>query len=153
MFVGTFRGVRLSVEGLVVPVPLRPGLEQGFVATRGLDGCVAVYPRPIWEAVLQHVEQQASFLRGAARMFQRYVYGGATIGTLGSEGLIGIPEHLRTYAKLGDEVVVVGIATHLEVWNSQRWNEEESTVNKRAEEVAEALSEYGLLGETRCEGH
>jgi MraZ protein len=144
MLLGAFRGVPLSTEGLAVPHPLRAGLEEGYVVTRGLDGCVAVFPVPIWEALLQRMQQETSFLRGAARTFQRYVYGGATTGALDSRGVISIPEHLQRYAKLGDEVAVVGVATHLEVWNSQRWNDEESAISEQAEEVAEALSEHGL---------
>jgi len=144
MLLGTFRGVELSAEGLMVPVPLRPGLEKGFVVTRGLDGCIAVFPLPMWETLLQRMEQGTSFLRGAARLFQRHIYGGATVGTLSSEGSMSVANHLRTYAELGEEVVVVGVATRLEIWNPERWNDEESSIKKQAEEVSETLSQYGI---------
>lgn len=144
MLLGTFRGVRLSADGFLVPLPLRPGLEQGFVMTRGLDGCVAVFPLPLWETLLQRIEQGTTFLRGAARLFQRHIYGGAAVATLDSENRVNVPEHLRIYADLGDEVVIVGVATRLEIWNPDRWNEEECTMRERAEEVSEALSERGV---------
>jgi len=144
MLLGTFRGVKLSVEGVTVPVPLRAGLEQGFVVTRGLDGCVAVFPLPVWETLLQRIEHGASFLRGAARLFQRHIYGGARVGTLDSGGRMGVAEDLRTYAQLGDEVVLVGVATRLEIWNPDGWSQQESTFNERAGEVSEALSESGI---------
>jgi MraZ protein len=144
MLIGTFRGVQLSVEGVLVPLPLRTGLEQGFVMTRGLDRCVAVFPLPVWEAVLERIEQGTSFLLGAARLFQRHIYGGASVDDLGSDGRMKVPEHLRIYAGLGDEVVVVGVATRLEIWNPERWSEEEANIKEQAEEVSEALSQCGI---------
>ncbi len=55
-----------------------------------------------------------------------------------------VPEHLRKYARLGDEVVIVGVGARLEIWNSERWNEEESSIEKQAEAVSEALSQCGV---------
>ena len=141
---GTYRGVQLSVEGLIVPSVLRLGLEQGFVMTRGLDRCVAVFPLPVWQVLLDRIEQGTLFLRGAARLFHRYIYGGASVHNLGSEGLMSVPQHLRIYAELGDQVVLVGVAGHLEIWNPDRWNEEESRMEQQAEQISEALSQYGI---------
>jgi MraZ protein len=141
---GTFRGVQLSTEGLIVPPLFRTGLEQGFVMTRGLDRCVAVFPLPVWQALLDRIELSTLFLRGAARLFHRYIYGGASVHNLGSEDLMSVPEHLRIYAELGDEVVLVGVAGRLEIWNADRWDEEESRMEQRAEQISEALSQYGI---------
>lgn len=142
MLIGTFVGVRLSSEGLVLPPGLREALEQGFVMTRGLDRCVAVFPDLSWEDLSQRIDHGTSFLRGAVRMFQRHVYGGASTGSLASDGLMDVPDHLRRYAELGDEVVLVGTATRLEIWNPQLWAEEESGIEERAAEISETLSEY-----------
>ncbi len=144
MLLGSFTGVELSEEGVIVPPPLRAGLEQGFVVTRGLDGCVAVFPLSEWDTVLQRMERGTSFLLGAARVFQRHLYGGASAGSLSSEGRMMVPGHLRRYARLGDEVVIVGVGARLEIWNSERWNEEESSIEKQAEAVSEALSQCGV---------
>ena len=140
MLLGTFRGVQLSVEGLLVPPLLRAALEQGFVMTRGLDRCVAVFPLSVWQALLERIEHSTAFLRGAARLFHRYMYAGASVDKLGSEGFVSVPAHLRIYAELGDEVVLVGVGSRLEIWNPDHWNEEESKMEKQAEQVSEALS-------------
>lgn len=144
MLLGTYGGVRLSGEGLVVPSEIRKPLEPGFVLTRGLDHCVAIFPRDRWNELSEHIDHGTAFLREAARMFQRHVYGGASTGSLGSDGLMEVPDHLRRYAGLGDEVVLVGVATRLEIWNPQRWARQESSIEERAERFSEALSEYGI---------
>jgi MraZ protein len=33
-----------------------------------------------------------------------------------------IPPYLRQYADIGDEVVIAGVKTHMEMWNKQLWN-------------------------------
>lgn len=142
MLIGTFKGVRLSSEGLVLPPGLREALEQGFVMTRGLDRCVAVFPALSWQELSQRMDRETLFLRGDVRLFQRHVYGGASTGTLASDGLMDVPDHLRRYAQLGDEVVLVGTASRLEIWNPQLWTDQESDIEERAAGISERLSEY-----------
>ncbi len=144
MLLGTFKNRRLRAGRLSVPNELRSELEEGFVMTRGLDGCVAVFPRPKWEELVQRIEEGTSFLRESARLFQRHTYGDATVGGLDSEGQMKVPKELQRYAKLQDEVVIVGIATRLEIWNPEHWKEQESTIEEQAEEASEVLSECGV---------
>lgn len=144
MLLGTFREIALTAEGLVVPVPLRAPLAQGFVITRGLDRCVAVFPLSEWESLMKRIERGPSFLRGAVRLFERHVYGGASADSLASEGWMKIPAHLREYAELDSEVVVVGVATRIEIWNADRWQEEETSLKEQAAQISEGLSEFGI---------
>ena len=144
MLLGTFKDVRLYAGSLPVPPELRSELEEGFVMTRGLDGCVAVFPRPKWEELVQRIEEGTSFLRESARLFQRHTYGDATVGGLDSGGRMSVPNELQTYAKLQDEVVIVGIATRLEIWNPKRWKKQQSIIEEQAEKASEVLSECGV---------
>jgi MraZ protein len=144
MLFGTYRGVPLSDEGLVLPPALREGLGQGYVITRGLDGCVSVFPLPAWEALLERVDRGTSFLKTAARIFQRHLFGGASIETLGSGGMVRVPDHLRRHAELDEEVVLVGVGNRVEVWNPQRWSHEEYRMMERSTRSSEELSELGV---------
>ncbi|HJX37370.1 MAG TPA: cell division/cell wall cluster transcriptional repressor MraZ [Anaerolineae bacterium] len=144
MLLGTFRGVELTQDGLVLPADLRGGLEQGYVITRGLDGCLAVFPPEEWDCVVQRIETAVTFLRAAARLFQRHFYGGAATGSLEAGGLMRIPEHLRRYAELDDEGVLVGVGNRVEIWNPQRWSYEEFTMNERSLQSSAELSELGV---------
>jgi MraZ protein len=141
MLFGTYRSVPLKEEGLVLPPGLRDGLGQGYVITRGLDGCVAVFPLAAWEVLLERVDRGTSFLRSAARTFQRHLLGGASLGTLGPEGIVHVPEHLRQHAGLDKEVVLVGVGNRVEVWNPDRWSHEEYRMTERSALSSEELSE------------
>jgi len=144
MLFGTYKSVPLSEEGLVLPPALRDGLGQGYVITRGLDGCVSVFPLPAWEALLERVDRGTSFLKTAARIFQRHLFGGASVETLGPDGMVHVPDHLRRHAELDEEVVLVGVGNRVEVWNPQRWNHEEYRMIERATLSSEELSELGV---------
>lgn len=144
MLLGTSTQVRLGPDGLVLPSHLRDDLQEGFVLTRGLDKCVAVFPLTVWQGLMERFEAGASFLGGAARLLQRHLYGGASVETLGPDGLAIVPEHLRSYAELGSEVVLVGVGSRLEIWNPQRWNQEEWAMGERLSQVSQELSELGI---------
>jgi MraZ protein len=144
MLLGTSKGVPLTEKGLLLPPHLREGLQQGCVITRGLDGCVVVFPADVWEALLERIEGGTSFLRAAARAFQRHLFGGASVATLDPDGLIQIPAFLRRFAELEDEVVLVGVGDRLEVWSAHRWSHEEYRVNERSLRSSEELSELGI---------
>lgn len=144
MLLGTAKGVPLTGEGLVLPLQFREGLAQGYVTTRGLDRCVAVFPRETWEILRERIELGTTFLMSAARHFHRYFYGGASEEKLGLEGLLPIPEHLRSHAGLEEEAVLVGVGDRLEIWSPHRWAHEEFRMNESSLRNSEELSELGV---------
>jgi MraZ protein len=144
MLLGTSRGVPLGPEGLVLPGHLLDDLQQGCVLTRGLDRCVAVFPLAVWQELTERFESGTSFLKGAARLFERHLYGAACVESPGPEGLVKIPEELRTYAELEEEVVVVGVGSRLEIWDPRRWSQEEWRLGESATRVSEELSGLGI---------
>jgi MraZ protein len=144
ILLGTFKGVTLSEDRLLMPDGLLEPLEKGYVVARGVDGCVTVFPLAVWEALVERVETRLSFLKSAARIFQRQLYGGASLGVLEAGGLLRIPEHLRQYADLDEEVVLVGVGTRLEIWNPKRWSYEEFSMDERSPQSLAELSELGI---------
>jgi MraZ protein len=144
MLLGTYRSLPLTGEGVLLPHHLRRGFDQDYAITRGLDGCVVVFPLSVWEALLQRIEHGTSFLKSAARLFQRHFLGGASVEALGPDGMIRVPDYLRQHAELEDEVVLVGVGNRLEIWNTKRWTHEEFRMNERSLRSSEELSELGL---------
>ena len=60
---------------------------------------------------------------------------------LDSQGRIGIPERLREFADLSDDVVVVGALERVEIWNAERWQELAATSDQS---LTQAVTELGL---------
>lgn len=101
---------------------LMASCEGRVTLTRHPDGCVLVYPRPVWE----RRREQLAALPNAARVLQRIVLGSAVDLELDSAGRFLVPGELRSLCKLDRDVMLMGMGEHFELWDAQRLAEEES---------------------------
>ena len=130
----------LDAKGrLIIPQRFRSDLGDRFVATRGLDGCISLYPMEEWERLAQQI-RSAPIAEG--RTMQRYFFGFAEEQQPDSQGRVLISAKLRQIAGLQKEVVIVGVESHVEVWYAQAWERVEGSVED--EDVIAALSRSGF---------
>jgi MraZ protein len=109
----------LDAKGRVsIPTRHRDALmiqaEGRLTLTRHPDGCLLVYPRPIWETKR---EQVAAFPM-QARGLQRLLLGSAQDVELDGTGRILIAPELRTAASLERDVMLLGMGAHFELWDA-----------------------------------
>ena len=124
-----FQGAsQLTLDGkgrVSMPARHRDALVSGcdgrLTLTRHPDGCLLVYPRPVWESRRQQIAQ----LPYSARALQRVLLGSALDVELDSAGRILVSTELRTAAGLERDVMLLGMGAHLELWDSSRLAEHE----------------------------
>ena len=122
MFMGEYSH---SIDGkgrLIIPSKFREELGEAFVLTRGLDGCLFVYPQNGWE----QLEEKLCALPLTdvnARRITRFLVSAAASCELDKQGRILVPEALRSYAGLTKEVVLCGNLGRIEIWDKAKWNE------------------------------
>ncbi|MBX3030810.1 MAG: division/cell wall cluster transcriptional repressor MraZ [Chloroflexi bacterium] len=120
MFTGEYR-VAVDDKGrIAVPVRFRAEFAAGGLVSKWLDGCIALHPRAAWEAIAARVDP-LPFTDARGRELQRFLYGTAFEIELDKQGRLVVPAVLRTFAKLGDQAVMVGSRTHLELWSPTAW--------------------------------
>lgn len=102
-----------------MPAKLREKLGERFTVTKGLDGCLAVYPEKEWEALEERIRSLGNGEK--ARRVKRYYFANAFDAQLDAQGRILIPSNLREFADLQKDVVVIGQLDHAEIWNSDKW--------------------------------
>ena len=124
-----------------MPAKLREELGEHFTVTKGLDGCLSVYPEAEWKRLEDKIRTLGNGEK--ARRVKRYYFANAFDAQLDAQGRILIPNHLRQRAKLEKEVVVAGIFNRVEICNAQRWAklEEEAFSSGSLEQ---AMEEMGL---------
>jgi MraZ protein len=120
MFLGEFSHTIDDKGRLTIPSRFRPDVATGVVVTRGLDGCLAVYPNAEWESLAAKVNALPITDRHA-REFRRFVFGSATEAMPDRQGRVLIPAFLREYAGIEGEVAIVGMNTYIEIWNPETW--------------------------------
>jgi MraZ protein len=140
MLLGTFEHTIDDKSRLTLPARFRQAFEEGLVVTRGMDGCLTVYPRADWMRGIQSRLEELDPLSPEARQLRRYFYSGAVEDELDKQGRITIPAPLLEYAKLERDAVVAGVHDHLEIWDRAAWRRELADFEGSAEHVAERLA-------------
>ena len=108
----------LDVKGrMTVPARHRDTLitqcAGQLTLTRHPDGCLLLYPRPVWESVRERIAALAL----SASAWKRFFLGHATDVALDGVGRMLIVPELRQSAGLGKEVVLLGMGAHFEIWD------------------------------------
>jgi MraZ protein len=128
---------------LAVPARFREDLGDGVVITRGFDRCLMGFPRAVWTRLAEQVSN-LSLGQGEARNLRRLLFSGAADIMLDRQGRILIPQNLREYAGLGEQVIVAGLNTHFEIWSNERWQEVLDSLDVNASAIAEQLAALGI---------
>ncbi|MFW6287800.1 MAG: division/cell wall cluster transcriptional repressor MraZ [bacterium] len=143
MFMGEYQHNMDSKGRVIIPAKFRDELGDNFVATRGLDNCLFVYPMNEW-AVLEEKLTSLPLTSKNARTFVRFFFSGATECTLDKQGRISIPSNLRDYAELSKETVIIGLANRIELWSKERWDSYLDDAEDSYEDIASAMEELGI---------
>jgi MraZ protein len=143
MFLGEFEHSLDSKGRLAIPAKFRVRLGEGAIVTRGLDGCLVIYPAAEWQAFAEQLDKLPS-TQPDVRNFKRFIFSGATECDFDRQGRVLIPAFLREYAGLEETAVVVGQFSKVEIWGQARWQEARPKVEDDGEQIAERLSGLGL---------
>ena len=141
MFMGEYNHTIDAKGRLIIPSKFRETLGDEFVVTKGLDGCLFVYDNKEWSAFEEKLKS-LPLTNKDARQFVRFFLAGATLAEVDKQGRILIPAVLRDFAALEKEVVLIGVASRVEIWSKERWENEASYDD--VEEIAEHMAELGF---------
>lgn len=140
MFKGEYNHSVDAKGRIIVPAKFREILGDVFVVTKGLDGCLFVYPNSEWENI-ENKFREIPLTTKDARKFSRFFFAGAADCEVDKQGRVLIPSVLREFAGLQKEVVLVGVLNRIEIWSKERWLDNEY---EDMDEVAEHMASLGL---------
>jgi len=143
MFIGEYQHNLDDKGRIALPIKFRSQLAAGCVVTRGIDQCLSVYTLEEWKTLASKVAN-LPLAQANSRAFSRLVLSGAMDAVPDRQGRMVIPDYLRQYAKLGKEVVVVGLMNRLEVWAKDVWDKYKRESEESSSDIAEKLSELGV---------
>ncbi|MEA3297261.1 MAG: division/cell wall cluster transcriptional repressor MraZ [candidate division Zixibacteria bacterium] len=113
-------------------------LSGTLILTKGLEGCLSLYPQIEWEEI-QNRFSSLNFTQKDFRFFSRKFYSSASTVRPDRSGRILIPAHLVKEARLGRELLVIGVNRWVEIWNPERYEYYLEQFAGSYEEVAERL--------------
>jgi len=87
-----------------------------MVVAKNPDGCLSLFPLPVWE----QFESSVLALPIEYDAWRRVYVGSATEVEIDSASRVLIPPELRAWACLERDVKFMGVGSHFELWDSAR---------------------------------
>ena len=142
MFMGEYNHIIDAKGRLIIPARFRELLGEEFILTKGLDGCLSIYPMDAWEAFETKL-RALPLTNKNARTFTRFFVAGATNCELDRQGRILVPQTLREFAGLEKEVVLTGNLDRIEIWSKEKWSE--NCNYDDMDRIAESMQDMGII--------
>lgn len=143
VFIGEYQHILDPKGRVIMPSKFRDGLGDKFVVTKGLDHCLFVYPQNEWQE-LERKLRTLPLTSKDARAFTRFFFAGATECELDKQGRILIPANLREYAELTKDLVIIGVASRVEIWSKEKWDDYNDDANLDHQSIVEKMAELGI---------
>lgn len=125
---GKFRGrqsVKIDPKGrLLLPSQYKTSSKpQTFFITNNLyrgQRHLDLFPEKEWLAFEKRMARLPS-LNNDVQAFRRFYLASAVPVRTDGQGRLLVPQELREYANLNEEVVLLGVGEKVEVWNATEW--------------------------------
>lgn len=130
---------------LIIPSKIRESLGENFVITKGMDGCLFLFPENKWEEFEAKLNT-LPLTNKNARAMKRFFIGSAVTmeGGLDKQGRVLISSALRKHAGLEKDVVLTGVGDKVEIWDKAAWDAQNVEVEANIEEIASGMEDLGF---------
>jgi MraZ protein len=107
---------------VIIPSEYRKQLGSEFIAARGFDKQISLYPLAEWE---KHFDKYADGdeTDPEVRKKQRIMSSTASHVKQDNQGRTNIPQKLREYAGIKSTVCFIGVTNRIEVWDADEYEE------------------------------
>jgi len=143
MLIGQFRSKTNAKGRVAFPKKFREVLGDSLVVTVGYENSLMIVSAKDWQTLVASAADKP-FIFGSARDTNRFLLGEATEVELDEQGRFVLPAYLREYAKIGEEVVFLGLNKYVEVWDKSAWEEYQKYLNEHIGEIAERLGQMNV---------
>ncbi len=142
MFYGDYAHTIDRKGRLIIPAKFRQALKElpspSLFLTRGLDGCLFLFPEAEWRSIESRLKQ-IPVTKAEGRKFNRMFFSGACELTVDGLGRLLIPKMLKEFAEIKQDVMVIGVSSRIEVWAKEKWQAFYESSRQSFEEVAERV--------------
>ena len=142
MFYGEYEHSLDAKGRVIIPAKFREIFKENytekFYLTRGLDQCLFVFTEETWK-VQEKKFREMPFTKGESRNFNRLYFSGACDVVCDKQGRILVPDYLKSYAEIKENVIIIGVSDRIEIWSKEKWKEFFGTHKGNFENLAEKL--------------
>jgi MraZ protein len=140
MLIGQYDGKIGEKHQVALPKKFREKLGDKLIITKGFENCLIIVSEENWKTLLEGTEGKP-FIDKDARELQRFLLGNATYVELDTKGRFILPEFLREFANIEEEVIFAGIGRFVEIWDKASFQKHQEDLSKNISGIAERLSD------------
>ena len=127
----------------ILPAKIREKLSGTVYVTRSpIDECLNLYTEEEWEAIAAKVRALPTVTDRNAAALQRKLFGKAISCEVDKQGRILLTAELIEFAHMKKDIVLVGVNSKLEIWDSESWKTVDDAID--AETIIEGISKYEI---------
>ncbi len=101
---------------------------------------LALHPAENWETKESELLAMSD-LQPDVQDYQRFLMSSASECPIDNQGRILIPAYLREHAGLNGKVIIAGVLDRIEIWNPERFDENQRTTLRRLDEIQQSVDQ------------
>ncbi len=138
MLIGQYEGRIGDKYRVAFPKRFREILGDKLIITKGYENSLIVVSEEGWKALLEGTEGKP-FIQQETRETQRFLLGQASFAELDNKGRFIIPDYLRSFAKIKNEVIFLGLSRYVEIWAKEHWEEYNKNLENNIDRISQKL--------------
>jgi MraZ protein len=127
MFLGKHYSTINNQSRMQIPAAAVKVVSGSVYITQGFDRNLWVLSQDAFEEIYKKITS-LNLTDPLARTLLRMILGGAAASEIDESGELTIPDHLRQFAQLETEVIIIGQGDYFEVWAPEFWNQQEDNL-------------------------
>lgn len=143
-----FRGrqsVKIDGKGrLIIPSQYKTtSKQQNYFITNNLyrgQRHLDLFPEKEWLALEKRMSKLPS-LNSDVQAFRRFYIASAVPVKVDAQGRLLVPQELREYAHLNEEIVLLGVGEKLEIWNATDWKKFQDHVVENFDQILKTVAD------------
>jgi len=133
---------------MFIPAKWRDDLSSTIIVTRGIlsksdSRCLFGMSMEQWKTFAAKFGSLPE-TDVMAQAFRRMMFSNAADCDLDKQGRILIPNHLREYASLSKDVMLVGVDNRIEIWDTRAWEAHNNAMEQEYNEALMKLAQVGI---------
>ncbi len=139
MLIGRQDGKIDEKNRIILPRKFRKELGDNLIVTQGFESSLIVISVSKFELLLEGTRGKP-IIDKSAREIERFLLASAEEVTLDNKGRFIVPNYLKNYASLTEDVSILGVMRYVQIWDKKRWETHNSELIKKIEPITEKLS-------------
>lgn len=144
MLIGQYKSKLTDKDRISVPKKIRLELGEKLIIARWYESCLVLVSQEGWDKLTKRIMGKLDLVVLPVRDIDRFILGAAYEVELDKQGRFIVPDILKQFASITDEVTFVGLGDRVEIWATSVWQEFEETSEKRAARAIEEIAKQEI---------